>query len=50
MGINGEEGKAKILSLTVVDYPVSTSLNFSVASIASVPTQNGSKTKGLEED
>jgi len=40
MAINGEEAKAKILSLTVL----------SVSSIASVPTQNGAKTKGLEED
>jgi len=50
MGINGEEAKAKILSLTVFDYPVSTCLNLSVSSIASVPTQNGARTKGLEED
>jgi hypothetical protein len=40
MGINGEEAKAKILSLTVLHYPVSTAcLNLSVSSIASVPTQ-----------
>ena len=50
MGINGKEAKTKILSLTVVEYSVSTSLNLSVSSIASVPTQNGAKTKGLEED
>jgi len=50
MGINGEEAKAKILSLTVLHYPVSTRLNLSVSSIASVPTQNGTKTKGLEKD
>ena len=49
-GINGEEAKTKILSLTVVHYPVSTSLNLSVSSIASVPTQNGATTKDLEED
>jgi hypothetical protein len=50
MAINGEEAKAKILSLTVLHYPVSTRLNLSVSSIAPVPTQNGAKTKGLEED
>jgi len=30
MAINGEEAKAKILSLTVLHYPVSTCLNLSV--------------------